>query len=119
MLQFILNRGSTCIDQTICIHLRLNEHNTGYVSSWTKPFYLYHFAIMAYIYEFDGGWLLHGFVEQQWKSEHDHLITMGNYNPKAWTGCGRNLLNIINEQIFSIEGSKLRLILLFKYTYLK
>ena len=54
MLISIKRKTCTYIGETDCIRRRLNQHNSGYGSSFTERSYLRPFGVMAYICGFDG-----------------------------------------------------------------
>ena len=81
----VQDKTFTYIGQTICIHERFPQHNSGYGSLETCPNNLPPYALMTYICGSrleDNKFRLR--LERKWKIHRDSLIFMNYNDPRAW-----------------------------------
>ena len=113
-LMSVREKTFTYIGQTICIHERFPQHNSGHGSLDTCPNNLPPYTLMAYICGSrleDKEFRLR--LERKWKIHRDSLIFMNNNDPRAWAKeAGQRT---INEAIQTHQASKheLKLVLLY------
>ena len=93
---------------------RLNQHNSGHGSSSTTPFHRRPYAIMGFIYGFNGNKNLRRFIEKLWKEKRDYLTNQGINDPKCLFQSGKNVICELDDTLYSKEKKELRFIELFK-----
>ena len=111
----VQDKTFTYIGQTICIHERLPQNNSGYGSFETCPNNIRPYTLTVYIC----GCRIEGKefklrLEIKWKIHRDSLIFMNNNDPPVWAKeVGQRT---INEAIQTHQASKhdLKLVLLYK-----
>jgi hypothetical protein len=103
------------IGQTICVRQRIQQHNSGYGATSTKPSYLCPFALLAYICGFGGGKKrLREHIEFMWKAKISHMKQIGIQDISSWAKSGEDVINELTEDQFGIEQSDLKLVCLFR-----
>lgn len=113
MLISLRRRSYVYIGKTFQPRIRLYNHNAGYGSSSTEPYYLRPFAVMAYISGFGDNGLLMLAIEREWKMCRDYLIGQGINDPRVWAKTGAEMV-LANENIsMNYDMPRLSLSLLF------
>lgn len=100
----------TYIGETGNIHVRLNQHNSGYGSQTTCPLKLRPYALFAYVCGFEGNRNLRRNFEQSWKNRRDEERMMGVTDIKHIARLASGLI----QQTMVAYDLNLRLILNFE-----
>ena len=82
----------TYIGQTMDLIKRLNQHNTGYGTEFTRQINFRPWIIYAFISGFEKNRTLMLSVEHEWKSCHDYIGSLGERNPKEFARIASTIL---------------------------